>query len=151
LAYYVKVFPEKRIAYFRFWDEISTATGKEAFLQYTSDENFDPTFLMVTDARDVTKIHANFQGILFGTESLRRLLAKFEPGTISAILVRDTLQFGFARILEQVLALLSPIEVRIAFDEDELRTVAERSDLNIAQLALACGGLGHTASSLGSL
>jgi hypothetical protein len=137
LAYHVKIFPEMRLAYFRFCDEISAATGKEAFLQYTKDESFDPSYLMVTDARDVTKIHATFQKILFGTESLRSLLARFKPGTISAILLRDSTHMGYARMLEQVLALLSPIEVRIAFDEDELRTIAGRPDLNIGQLAVA--------------
>lgn len=126
-----------RLAYFRFWGEISTTTGKEAFLQYTKDENFDPSYLMVTDARDVTRIQTSFQGILFGAESLHSHLAKFKLGTISAILLRDRTQMGYARMLEQVLALVSPIEVRIAFDEDELRRFAERPDLNIAQLAVA--------------
>lgn len=137
MAYNVKVFPEMRLAYFHFWGEISAATGKEAFLQYTNDESFDPSYLMVTDARDVTKIQATFQTILFGTEGLRSLLARFKPGTISAILLRDSTQMGYARMLEQVLALLSPIEVRIACSEDELCRFAERPDLDIAQLAAA--------------
>jgi hypothetical protein len=137
LAYRFKVFPEKRIAFFKFWDDVSTVAAKEAFIQYTKDENFDPSFLMVTDAREVTKIHATFQSVLFGVEGLRQPLAKFERGTISAILVSDSTQFGYARMLEQVLAFLSPIVVRIAFHEDELRTVAQRPDLDIEQLALS--------------
>lgn len=136
MAYSFKVFPEKRIAFFKFWDDVSTASAKEAFVQYTRDESFDPTYLMVTDARGVTKIRATFQSVLFGVEGLRNLLTKFEKGTISAILVSDTTQFGYARMLEQVLAFLSPITVRIAFHEDELRAVAERPDLDIGQLSL---------------
>jgi hypothetical protein len=137
LAYRFKVFPEKRVAFFKFWDDVSTVSAKEAFIQYTNDENFDPSFLMVTDAREVTKIHATFQSVLFGVEGLRQPLAKFERGTISAILVSDSTQFGYARMLEQVLAFLSPIVVRIAFHEDELRTVAQRPDLDIEQLAVS--------------
>lgn len=137
MAYRFKVFPEKRIAFFKFWDDVSTVSAKEAFVQYTKDENFDPSFLMVTDAREVTNIHATFQSVLFGVEGLRQLLAKFERGTISAILVSDSTQFGYARMLEQVLAFMSPIVVRIAFHEDELRTVAQRPDLDIEQLALS--------------
>jgi hypothetical protein len=135
LAYRFKVFPEKRVAFFRFWGDVSTASAKEAFVQYTKDENFDPTYLMVTDARGVTKIHATFESVLFGVEGLRNLLTKFERGTISAILVSDTTQLGHARMLEQVLAFLSPITVRIAFQEDELRAVAQRPDLDIELLA----------------
>lgn len=135
MAYSFKVFPEKRVAFFRFWDDVSTASAKEAFVEYTKDENFDPTYLMVTDARGVTEIHATFQSVLFGVEGLRDLLAKFKRGTISAILVRDNTQLGYARMLEQVLALLSPITVRIAFREDELRTVAQRPDLDIELFA----------------
>jgi hypothetical protein len=137
LAYRFKVFPEKRVAFFKFWDDVSTVSAKEAFIQYTNDENFDPSFLMVTDAREVTKIHATFQSVLFGVEGLRQPLAKFERGTISAILVSDSTQFGYARMLEQVLAFLSPIVVRIAFHEDELRTVAQRPDLDVEQLAVS--------------
>jgi hypothetical protein len=136
LAYKVKVFPEKRVVFFRFWDDLSTASAKEAFVQYTKDEDFDPTYLMVTEARDVTTIHATFQSVLFGVEGLRSLLARFEKGTISAILVSDTTQFGYARMLEQVLAFMSPITIRIAFHEDELRAVAQGPDLDIKQLAL---------------
>lgn len=135
MAYSFKVFPEKRVAFFRFWDDVSTASAKEAFVRYTKDKNFDPTYLMVTDARGVTKIHANFQSVLFGVEGLHDLLAKFKRGTISAILVHDNTQLGYARMLEQVLAFLSPITVRIAFCEDELRTVSQRPDLDIELLA----------------
>jgi hypothetical protein len=135
LAYKFKILPEKRVAFFKFWDDVSTVAAKEAFVRYTKDEDFDPAYLMVTDAREVTSIHATFQGILFGVEGLRDLLAKFERGTISAILVSDSTQFGYARMLEQVLDFLSPITVRIAFDEDELRTLAKRPELSIADLA----------------
>lgn len=135
LAYKFKVFPEKRLAFFKFWDDVSIRSAKEAFLGYTKDENFDPSYLMVTDAREVTSIDASFQGILFGVEGLRNQLANFERGTISAIVVRDGTQLGYARMLGQVLDFLSPIKVRIAFDEDELRTLVEKPDLNIAQLS----------------
>jgi hypothetical protein len=130
-----RIFPEERIAFFKFWDDVSTASAKEAFVRYTRDENFDPAFLMVTDARDVTRIDASFQGILFGVEGLRDLLGKFERGTISAILVSDSTQFGYVRMLQQVLDFLSPIKMRIAYDEEELRAIAMRPDLDIAQLA----------------
>lgn len=135
MAYRIKVFPEKRVAFFKFWDDVATVSAKEAFVRYTKDENFDPTYLMVTDAREVTNIHATFQDVLFGVEGLRDLLAKFEPGTVSAILVSDSTQLGYARMLEQVLAFLSPITVRVVFDEDALRAATQRPDLDIEQLA----------------
>lgn len=124
------------MAFFKFWDDVSIGSAKEAFVRYTQDENFDPSYLMVTDAREVTSVHASFQGVLFGVEGLRDQLANFEHGTISAILVRDGTQFGYARMLGQVLDFLSPIKVHIAFDEDELRTLADRPDLNIAELSV---------------
>ena len=135
MAYRIKVFPEKRIAFFKFWDDVATVSAKEAFVQYTRDENFDPSYLMVTDARDVTRIHASFQDVLFGVEGLRDLLAKFERGTISVILVSDSTQLGYARMLEQVLAFLSPITVKVVFDEAALRTATDRPDLDVKQLA----------------
>jgi hypothetical protein len=134
VAYSFRVYPERRVVFFRFWDDVTTVSAKEAFVQYTKDQNFDPTYLMVTDARGVTSINATFQSILFGVEGLRNLLSKFERGTISAILVKDSTQLGYARMLEQVLAFLSPITVRIAFDEDSLRVLAQRPDLDIQQL-----------------
>jgi hypothetical protein len=141
LAYDFAIFPERRIAFFKFWDDVSTVSAKEAFIRYTNDENFDPAYLMVTDARAVTSIHATFQSILFGVEGLRDLFAKFERGSISAILVSNTTQFGYARMLEQVLAFLSPITVRIAFHQEALRAVTQRPDLDIEQLVIRRTGI----------
>jgi hypothetical protein len=134
LAHKFKVFPEQRIAYFKFWDDVSIGSAREAFVGYTQDENFDPSYLMVTDAREVTSINASFQGVLFGVEGLRDQLARFEQGATSIILVSDSTQMGYARMLEQVLAFLSPIKVRIAYHEDSLRALAQRPDLDLAQL-----------------
>ncbi|MDZ4085924.1 MAG: hypothetical protein U1E69_03885 [Tabrizicola sp.] len=107
MAYRFSVVPHKSVTYFKFWDDVTVASAKEAFVQYTRDPNFNPKYLMVTDAREVTEIHATFQGVLFGVEGLRDLLAKFDRGTISAILVSDSTQFGYVRMLEQVLDFLS--------------------------------------------
>lgn len=135
MAYRFSVVPQKSVTYFKFWDDVTVASAKEAFVQYTRDPNFNPKYLMVTDARDVTEIHATFQGVLFGVEGLRDLLAQFDRGTISAILVSDSTQFGYVRMLEQVLDFLSPIKVRVAYNERELFQLAGRPDLTLADLA----------------
>ena len=122
------------MAFFKFWNDVSIESAKEAFVRYTKDENFDPSYLMVTDAREVTSIHASFQGILFGVDGLRDQLGIFEQGTISAILVSNSTQSGYVRMLEQVLSFLSPITVRIAYHEDALRALVQRPDLDLAQL-----------------
>lgn len=135
MAYRFTIVPGKGVTYFKFWDDVTSSSAKEAFVQYTKDAGFDPGYLMVTDAREVTRVHASFQSILFGVESLRDLLAKFERGTISAILVNDSTQFGYARMLEQVLDFLSPIKVIVAYDEQELLALAGKPDLTLAELA----------------
>lgn len=135
LAHSFRIYPEKRVAIFKFWDEVSTASAKQAFVQYTSHEDFDPSYVMLTDAREVSRIDATFLGILHGVEGLRDVLAKFDRGTISVVLVKDSTQFGYVRMLEQVLDFLSPIRIRIAFQDDDLRALSQRPDLSIAQLA----------------
>lgn len=136
MAHRHKIYPEQRISFFEFWDEVSTSSAKDAFVQYTADINFNPAYVMVSDARNVTNIVTSFRGILHGVEGLRDLLSRFERGTISAVLVSNTTQFGYARMLEQVLDLLSPIRLRIACNEDELRILTQRPDLDLQQLAV---------------
>ncbi|MFN5998716.1 MAG: hypothetical protein ACK47C_05980 [Paracoccaceae bacterium] len=136
MAHRFTIIPEKRTAFFKFWDEVSVASAKNAFVSYTLHKDFDPTNVMVTDAREVTSIHASFQSVFFEVQGLRELLGRFAPGAVSVILVRDSTQFGYARMLQQVLDYMSPIKLLVAYSEDELRTLAERPDLNIAQLSM---------------
>jgi hypothetical protein len=119
MPYELQVLPEAGVAFFRFVGQVNAREGMEAFLLYTEHSSFSPEHVMLTDARGVTSIDASFIEVLSICLSLRAQLGKFDKEVLSVVLVGTEHQFGFARMLEQVLNLLSNIRLHVVNGVDE--------------------------------
>lgn len=113
MPYSISIHAERNLAVFTFSGEVSTSQAKQAFLDYVAMDGFDPRYVMLSDARDVTQIDAQFFEIYANIQGLSKPLKKFERGALSVVLVADELVFGMTRMLEQVLELLSGIKMRV--------------------------------------
>lgn len=105
----ITIIPEKRIALFDFQGDMSVSDGRQVFLDYVRWNNFDPKHVMMTDARKVTSVSATFAQVFAAVQTLREQLGNFERGALSIVLVQNSNQFAYARMLEQILDFLSPI------------------------------------------
>lgn len=130
----LKIFSKKGVSLFIFSGEMTIVDGRQAFVEYVNHEEFDPAYVMITDARGVTSIEATFKGVLSAVFGLAGLIEKFRSGAKSVILVQDPSQFGYARMLEQILDYSSPIRVQIALSEEEALSLAGRPEVSFAEL-----------------
>jgi hypothetical protein len=125
---------ELNLVCFRFHDTVSIADARKAFEDYVTHPGFDPAYVMLTDARRVTNIEANFSGILAEVQALARYLRRFEKGALSVVLVSGNTTFGMVRMLEQILDFTSRIKMRVAWTEQEVFDLAGVTGLEFSAL-----------------
>jgi hypothetical protein len=130
----ITIIPEKGIALFDFQGDMSVNEGRQVFLEYVSCNNFDPKHVMMTDARKVTSVSATFAQVFAAVQTLREQLGNFDRGALSIVLVQNSNQFAYARMLEQILDFLSPITIRVAYNEEEALSLAARSERSLSEL-----------------
>lgn len=134
MGYSIFVFPTERVALFRFQGIMTADQGLAAFQDYLKHDNFDPSFTMLTDARNVIDVDAKFLDILAKVSSLKPVLQKFQAGALSVILVEHMGPFGMARMLGHVLNMFCEIELRVASTLHEIQLMPELSHLDIPGL-----------------
>jgi hypothetical protein len=121
LPYRLKIVPEKRLA---FSGRLTASEGRAAFVDYTDHELFCPTYFMLSDARGVSGIDAFFPDVFAKIISLGLRLRSFKSPVLSIVLVRTEVQFGYARMLEQVREATSLIRLRVVTEEAEALRLA---------------------------
>ena len=129
--YSVKIHPEFRLVHFRFCGPLSVSLFRRAFLDFVESPQFDPTFLMLTDVRDVSEIDADFVSIFSAVQGMSRVFSLFGEDVLCVLLARKDLHFGMSRMLAQILELYSPIRIWSVRSQDE---ACESSGLDPAVL-----------------
>jgi hypothetical protein len=137
LPYRLKIIPEKKLAFFAFAGHLTASEGRAAFIEYTDHELFCPTYPMLSDARGVSGIDASFPDVFAKMVSLGSRLRTFKSPVLSIVLVRTEVQFGYARMLEQVLAAMSLIQLHVVTEEAEALRLAGLMEDSFDQLSLA--------------
>jgi hypothetical protein len=120
----MKTHAGRRIATFRFAGRFSVADGRRMFLDYVGRPDFDPAAIMISDCRGTTEIEADFMSILAGVEGVAGALRRLGPEAMSIVLVRDELQFGMGRMLEQVVGLVCGLRMVVTADPEEAARLA---------------------------
>lgn len=109
MEHHLHIRQDLRLGLFRFGPRLSVPEAGELFVRYVGRADFDPNFAMLCDLRAVREIEASFLAIFFRVARLAPELAAFQSPVVSAALVPDATVFGYARMLEQILSLSSPI------------------------------------------
>lgn len=127
LAYVISIHPDRRLALFRFWGEVTVAQATRAFLDYTRDPLFDAGHVMLTDGRAVSRVEADFQGIFYNVSTLLPQLRRFRAGALSIVLVADPVVEAQVETLAKVLGWSSQIRMLSVWSESEALRLAEQS------------------------
>ncbi|EEW24260.1 beta-N-acetylhexosaminidase family protein [Rhodobacter ferrooxidans] len=133
MSYSLTILPEKRLALFQFVGEMNVANCRQSFVEYVKHELFRSEYVMLVDTRGVTVAQATFSEIFAAVQSVSSLLRKFDTEALSVVLVRDDVQFGLARVLEQVLDFSSRIRMRVVYTEAEALSCASRPEATLSQ------------------
>lgn len=107
---------------FRFADRLTAVIGRDAFREYVLGPEFDPGHSIFWDVRE-SEVVADFAGIFGAVQSLSVLFARY-PGEVPGILlVRGAMQYGMARMLQQIADFASPVRFHVVETEAEAERI----------------------------
>lgn len=139
MPYSLTVSPDHRLAFFRFWGIVTADEGRDAFIEYVEHPDFDPRFSMLSDARAVINVDADFKTVMNKVDALQETLQKFKETTFSTILVKNSVAFGMARMLGTLLYRDSNLQIGVVTSEVEALEAAGVSFPTIDALTGALG------------
>jgi hypothetical protein len=97
-------------------------------------QDFISNAKMIVDIRGVIKIEASFENIFWTSASIGNESSRFPCDAKVVVLVSNSTQYGFTRIVAQVLDYLYSIEVISAFNEEDVLKHRGRCEVSFAQL-----------------
>ena len=133
------VSPAHGLAFFRFWGVVTADEGRDAFIKYVEHPDFDPRYAMLSDARAVSNVDADFRTVMTKVDALTDRLRKFKQTTLSTVLVKNSVAFGMARMLGTLLYKDSNIRIAVTTSETEALESASVSFPTIDALTLSLG------------
>lgn len=119
MSYAIRIHPDLGLAAFRFQGAVSVAQATRAFLDYIRMPGFDPTHLMLSDARQVTSVEADFHRIFYHVANLLPHLGQFPKGSRSLLLLNGEPALGHIQTLSKVLSWSSHIRMTSTQSERE--------------------------------
>jgi hypothetical protein len=129
-----KFLSEKGVALIRIWGEINVESARMAFAEFFCHQDFISNAKMIVDIRGVIKIEASFENIFWTSTSIGNESSRFPCDAKVVVLVSNSTQYGFTRIVAQVLDYLYSIEVISAFNEEDVLKHRGRCEVSFAQL-----------------
>lgn len=135
MPYSILTRPGEPVALFRMSGSFGAEEGARAFSDYVTRVGFDPKAAMLSDARAITDIPANYRQVATRIVRLGPALACIAPGTRAVLLVATDTQFGMARMLSQAVGAAAPIQFHVTRSEAEALALAGCPDRSIADLA----------------
>ncbi|SMX35955.1 hypothetical protein [Maliponia aquimaris] len=141
MGFRLSLHPARGLAYFRMVGDVALQECIDTFVSYVDHPLFDPAFVMLTDTRDLVHVDADFRRILWAVERTRKLFDRFPKGTLCVIHAPRDVNFGLARILQQVAEPFSPFRIAIERDEAAALALAGQAETGFDALetALAAG------------
>lgn len=133
----VSIHPDRTLGLFRMTGAVDVPSVLGAFRRYVDHPQFDPDFVMLTDARHVSAVNADFRGIVGGVQRALILMRRFHKETPSVICAPNDVPFGMARILQQVAEPVSFIRFEILRAEAEALEKAGQAEHSFAALDAA--------------
>lgn len=137
MPFHYTVHPERRLAYFRMTGDVALQECIDTFVGYVDHPQFDPACVMLTDTRNLVHVEADFRRILWAVDRTRKLFHRFPKGTLCVIHAPRDVNFGLARILQQVLEPFSPFRFEIERDQSTALALAGQAETGFDGLETA--------------
>ncbi|MGP6085993.1 hypothetical protein [Antarctobacter jejuensis] len=134
-----QIFPERGIVFFRMVGTVDTTNSVDAFLAYTDHPDFDPSFVFLTDTTHLSHMKSDFVRIVGAVQRTMRLFSRFKKGSLCIIHAPGDVNFGMARILQQVLEPVSSFQVKVTRSDKDALTLAGQPELSFPELERALG------------
>ncbi|GAA4225094.1 hypothetical protein GGQ68_001780 [Sagittula marina] len=133
--------PDQKLAFFRFFNQITVQDCVETFRAYVAHPDFRPDDLMLSDTRQLEGIDATCLGIIVAVERLLPCFRAFPDTARSIIYAKNDLIFGMARMMQQVIEPVSTFEFQIHRTEADALAAANMPQTSLDDLARELGVL----------
>lgn len=144
MGFELSVHPERKLAFFRMLGHVPLQDCIDIFVDYVNHPLFDPAHVMLTDTRHLQGVDADFRRILWALERTRPLFGRFPKGTLSVIHAPRDVNFGLARILQQVAEPFTPFRFEIERDEEMALALAGQPEMRFDRLEAALSAAAKT-------
>lgn len=138
MAFDFTILPARRLGFFRMSGVLTVREGRARFLDYVQADQFDPRFTLFTDATAVESADVSFTELFMAVVGMQSALRKFDQPVDSVFLLGSETLFGTARMLQQVLASTTKINLRPTLSEMEALIWAG-VEVSLAQLRAEAG------------
>ena len=109
----------------------------DTFAAYVHHPQFHTGLVLLTETRDLIRVETGFRGVVSAVQRSMPLLRRFPKGSRSVIHAPGDLNFGLARMLQQVVAPISPLSVEIHRDAAAALACAGQPETSFADLESA--------------
>jgi len=116
------------------WDRMTAEDGRQAFLTLVDHPEFDLTIPILVDVRQVTEITADFTGVFAVVQALKARMASFDRGTRFVVLTGGGVSFGMARMLQQVVDVITQLRMTVLATGAEACMVLDLAEAELEDL-----------------
>ena len=114
-----------------FQDRITVSDGRRAFLDVINHPGFDPMVPILADLRGVTDLAVDFPGMFMAVQAVLKHIRRFSAQSKTVLLTGNDMQYGTARMLQQVVEAVSQLRFTVVDSTDE---AAAKLGLSVADL-----------------
>lgn len=138
-----KVHADLGLALCRFDGQLTASVGRRAFIDHVENSSFDPSHRLLWDIR-AAEVIADFSSIFGAVQTLAAVFQRLPQDCQAVFLVETGMQYGMARMLEQILDFASPIRARVVTSPAEAARALNLSEpVMTALLDQAAGTAGR--------
>ncbi|MEZ5798868.1 MAG: hypothetical protein R3D63_16170 [Paracoccaceae bacterium] len=133
----IRVDHDRGLALFRFSGRMTVPQFRDTFVGYVTGPGFSRDHLMLSDLRAVDELVADFSSMFQAVQGLGRVLRQFDGKAHAVLMVESEVNFGIARMLQQVVGVFSAVRIDVARGPAEAGEYCGRSGEEMASILSA--------------
>ena len=92
---------------------VAVNEGRQAFLSILDHPGFEPMIPILVDIREIEEIVADFKGVFMAVQVLKSRMASLNRKSLFLVLAGDGASFGMARMLQQVVEVITELRMKV--------------------------------------
>jgi hypothetical protein len=135
----LSVHHDRRLAYFRLCGIMRTIENARSMQYYLKGPDFDPGYVLLGDSSQLEDVETSFAATLAQVMLLEPMLRKMSRDTQIVMYARTEGLFGLARMLQQTVNTVTPVQYLLHRDEAAALAAARQPERSFADLRHALG------------
>ncbi|WGW03021.1 hypothetical protein [Tropicibacter oceani] len=134
MAFDYQIFPDERCIAFRMHGVYSIEDCRTATRSAMADPAFSPDFAQITDLTGITRFDADYAQVSTLASFIADSAVDIEPGTLFVILATRDINYGMARMFQQLIEGRTPFSVSLVRSRTEAARVLALSTQTVDRM-----------------